>query len=61
MIEIINGWYRYFFTKLTEDEKKRTAICNDCNRRKGIKCGQCGCYLMAKVKCSICECPIGKW
>jgi len=61
VFQIINGWYRYLFTKLTEEEEKRISICNGCNLRNGIKCGDCGCYLMAKVKCSICKCPVDKW
>lgn len=61
MIEIINGWYRYLFTNLTEEEEGKIGICNSCPRKKGIKCSVCGCFIMAKIKCSICECPLGKW
>jgi len=41
--------------------KERKSICDSCERRKGIMCGECGCVVVAKVNCSICECPLGKW
>lgn len=61
MIEIIIGWWRYFFTQMSEEEIKRKEICEGCSIRRGIKCGDCGCFIVAKIKCPICECPKGKW
>lgn len=61
MIKIINGWFRYLFTRLNDAEQIRLDECNKCPFKKGITCGECGCFIMAKIKCSICECPKGKW
>jgi len=58
--EIINGWIRMIFNPY-QKAKERKSICDSCERRKGIMCGECGCVVVAKVNCSICECPLGKW
>lgn len=44
--------------KLSEDRLK---ICNPCEHRMGILCGNCGCYLKAKVRDPEEECPNKYW
>lgn len=43
----------------------RLAACGSCEHNKRISwlryCGQCGCWLRAKVRLSYQRCPIGRW
>jgi len=45
------------------DQNRRMSICVTCDKfRKLLKqCGECGCYLPAKVKYAQSTCPLGKW
>lgn len=58
--EILNGWYRLLFNPY-EKSKERNDICDKCESRGFISCKECGCVIVAKINCSICECPLGKW
>ncbi len=49
--------------------EQRMSICNACPYKKGNYCGDgdptkdktCGCYLPAKIKLVVAECPYEKW
>lgn len=43
--------------------KDRIAICNECEHYKPetYTCKQCGCFMLAKTKIPMANCPIGKW
>lgn len=46
------------------DSKKaieRRLICKNCEFRKYLICGECGCVISAKVQLDEEECPVGKW
>lgn len=39
----------------------RRLICKKCELRKGLICGECGCFINAKVQVEEEECPVNKW
>jgi hypothetical protein len=39
----------------------RLGICDDCDRRDGNWCAQCGCRLSLKARGRAFKCPLGKW
>ncbi|TWT43068.1 hypothetical protein KOR42_45280 [Thalassoglobus neptunius] len=41
--------------------EKRIAICQDCDRRQGNRCLECGCFLQLKARGRAFRCPLGKW
>ncbi len=54
------------FLKLAKGEnqelaKERIAICNPCEFRNGLLCGECGCFLKAKVRDEHEHCPKNLW
>lgn len=61
--EIIIGYWNLMFASPAErmEGVRRLDICKSCKYKRGHKCGECGCILVAKVMCDICECPKGKW
>lgn len=58
---ILTGFYLLFLGSEREIEVKRRLICKDCELRKGVFCGECGCFINAKVQVDEEECPVGKW
>lgn len=50
----------YIFLK-HEDREKRKLICDSCENKKGVRCGVCGCFLIALQKVKHMNCPAGKW
>jgi len=45
-----------------EEQKKRLKICETCDKRNKFNiCKECGCFIAAKVKLEMSECPLGKW
>ena len=46
-----------------EKQKERMDIFKKCTHYsvRQNRCRQCGCYLGAKVKFGVSQCPIGKW
>lgn len=46
-----------------EVKKARIDICRDCNRfdPDRMKCNECGCFLVNKVKFSAAHCPLDLW
>ena len=46
-----------------EVKKARIDICRDCNRfdPDRMKCNECGCFLVNKVKFSAAHCPLRLW
>jgi cytoskeletal protein CcmA (bactofilin family) len=66
--EILNGWggmARAGLGILESDKKviseNRLNICNECELRKIMFCGKCGCLITAKVLSMESTCPINKW
>jgi len=73
---IIKGWLNVFKNITTEEHKRRANICKNCDSSiyssyldfindelkevKGMKCKECGCPLIAKIR-SDSNCPLKKW
>ena len=45
--------------------EERIQVCDNCPELKGslpwARCGVCGCFVEAKARIPISECPLGKW
>lgn len=52
---VMSGYIRY--------AKERYAICKECDAFSNIVkvCGECYCFMPAKVLLKDMECPVGKW
>lgn len=48
IFKIIRAWWYYFAGKNRELMERRLKVCETCELRKWIVCGQCGCELHAK-------------
>jgi hypothetical protein len=66
--EILNGWgnlAKHAIGILDDDTKSisenRLEICNSCEFRQNNICGECGCFLPAKVLSMDSKCPKDKW
>lgn len=48
---------------LASDEliKKRVEACNRCDRKLGVRCQECGCYVNKKAAVLVSKCPINRW
>lgn len=44
-----------------EIQNQRRSICEPCEFRDGLKCGECGCPITEKTELKESECPVGKW
>lgn len=61
--QIIDGWWMY----ITDNKDRRSMRddrmkeCKPCIHRRGIICGDCGCFLEAKTRVYEAECPVGNW
>ena len=53
--DVVNGFIRY--------AKDRYAICKECEAFSNIVkvCGECYCFMPAKVLLKDMACPVGKW
>lgn len=52
----------YESCKTFDDVKElRLKICEECEFRKLLICGRCGCVINLKVKLARAKCPIDKW
>jgi hypothetical protein len=40
---------------------KRAEICDRCDKKQFIICGECGCVIWAKIRLKKEKCPLGKW
>lgn len=64
--EFLQGWGNYI-TGLPKDveikARERVDICINCTKLEKTtkRCKVCGCFMVAKTRCTDCECPIGKW
>jgi len=58
---ILTGFYLVLTGNDSPMAIKRRLICKDCELRKGLVCGECGCVISAKVQLEEEECPVGKW
>lgn len=46
----------------SDTAKARLAVCMECpDLRNGTHCKLCGCYMEAKTKVALAQCPAGKW
>lgn len=43
----------------TRDNRERT--CNSCPSKNGVRCSECGCFLIFLRKVTYAECPLKKW
>jgi hypothetical protein len=66
--EILNGWgnlAKHAIGILDDDTKSisenRLEICNSCEFRQNNICGECRCFLPAKVLSMDSKCPKDKW
>jgi len=59
--QILSGYFLLFTGKRTDKSEYRKSICLTCDKRKYLICGECGCFISAKVLIEEEECPIGKW
>ncbi len=41
--------------------KKRETICSPCERRRGDRCAECGCFIQLKIAIDASKCPKGRW
>ena len=44
-----------------EQYEQRMTICDDCDKRQGNRCQECGCRLHLKARGRAFKCPLGKW
>lgn len=76
MLAIVEGFFNLAVKKIRDDGHqveakalRRLKICEKCDYRKmaekagepSMKCPKCGCYLPAKARSSLSECPEGYW
>lgn len=54
-----NPQYTVFNDQETRD--KRESICNECPSKDGVRCGECGCFLIFLRKINWTHCPLNKW
>jgi ribosomal protein S27AE len=45
----------------SDELKYRYEQCSNCEHKKKIVCGKCGCIIWAKARILKESCPIGKW
>lgn len=59
---ILKGWANSITKpdELEPEAKRRLEICDSCPSRRRKMCGDCGCFLPAKVR-SDDSCPQDKW
>ena len=41
--------------------RKRLKTCESCDRKTGVRCRECGCFISLKTAIQVAECPLGKW
>lgn len=60
-IGLVSGLWLWFKGSNTVVARSRMRICRPCQYRKGVRCGECGCLLLAKTRLPDEECPRNKW
>jgi hypothetical protein len=54
----ITKYIKSGFKNVTRDKyKDRLLTCDSCEKRKGLRCGVCGCFITTKAKWKSEECP----
>jgi hypothetical protein len=48
-------------TVTKEQYQQRLEICDQCDRREGGMCLECGCLLAIKARIRVSHCPLEKW
>lgn len=49
------------FMTTASETKKRLETCQICEKKTGVRCSMCGCYISLKTAVLTATCPIGKW
>jgi hypothetical protein len=44
-----------------QERQDRKTICDNCEKKNGVRCGVCGCFLIAMQKVKFTNCPLSKW
>lgn len=44
-----------------KERDRRKSICDTCEKRNGVRCGECGCFIVALTKINPMKCPINKF
>ena len=44
-----------------EQVKKRQASCDTCDKKRGDRCLECGCFIQLKIALEAAKCPKGRW
>lgn len=44
-----------------EEYRRRLSVCDVCEKRRGQRCGSCGCFIALKAKGRAWDCPDGRW
>ena len=60
---ILDGW-KHLIWKDEEVERiatERAKVCAECRFNKNSICKECGCYIPAKARSIVEECPLSKW
>lgn len=61
---IVSAYGRLWGYQILADEdvaEDRLDICEECPFRRGEQCGICSCWLEAKVRLNLEQCPKKKW
>lgn len=75
LLQVYEGWRNYLFPpeelkkQIDRVAKERMKICSSCSYnskfhktiRPDEHCTECGCPLVAKVRCLSCKCGVDKW
>jgi len=60
-VKIVSGFLKWIFGYNPVMAKERITICHTCVYRIGPVCGSCGCFLKAKTRDELEDCPKDKW
>jgi hypothetical protein len=41
--------------------RRRLQVCHACDRRRGRRCTECGCWIGVKARGRAFICPLGRW
>lgn len=44
-----------------ETRQHRQDTCNACDKKTGVRCSECGCFLIFLRKATRATCPLNKW
>mgnify|MGYP004574952185 FL=1 len=65
IFNILEGWFRKIFCRLTNEERDRLLKCKACLHKTKVLnmevCTMCGCFIDAKVRSKKEKCLLNKW